>query len=471
MRHHRIPVAIAACTLITALVSPAVAGAASPPDEWPSSVAPIARSVERVWGARFDHPVRVRFLSDRAFRKEVTADDADLTKAERRDIAQTRDELAAFGLVAPDLDLLSQTNDVSGEGVLAYYDIDKEEIVVRGKRLDVETRVTLAHELTHALQDQRFDLDRLTERAERGSSGAAFALDALTEGDAINIEDRYISKLSDADYEEYDRAQSEGYDTFEQDTADVPEIIQVIFDAPYSLGPGLTGVARARGGRRALQALFRRPPTTEAAVLRAGIGTRPAVKVALPKLTPGERRIGADGPTDFGALTMYSVLASRLEPHTALAAADAWAGDATLTFRREGRTCVRTAFAGRTGRDLATITDAWQQWAATLPVGTATVDPSDARVTVTSCTPPAPVAPSRSVFDAIDLVALRHQFLVELLQSDVPAAAAACIADGIARDPQITDVVDAVDAAPDDEAANERLGAIVEREARACGAP
>ena len=142
MRHHRIPGAVAALALIAALVTPTAAGAASAPKEWPASVAPIAKAVERAWGARFDHPVPVRFLSDRAFRKEVTADESDLTKAERRDITQTRDELAAFGLVSPDADLLAQTNEVSGEGVLAYYDSKQEEIVVRGRRLDVEARPT-----------------------------------------------------------------------------------------------------------------------------------------------------------------------------------------------------------------------------------------------------------------------------------------------------------------------------------------
>jgi len=470
VRHHRIPGAITAFALVAALVTPTAAGAASAPKEWPASVAPIAKAVERAWGTRFDHPVPVRFLSDRAFRKEVTANDADLTKSERRDLVQARDELAAFGLVAPDLDLLQQTNDVSGEGVLAFYDPAREEIVVRGRTLDVETRVTLAHELTHALQDQRFDLDRMTARAEKRSSGASFAVDALTEGDAIRVEDAYIAKLSDAEYEEYDRKQSQGYDTFQQDTAQVPEIIQVIFDAPYSLGPGLVAVTRARGGRRALQAMFREPPTTEAAVLRAGLGTRPAAEVALPRLAAGETRIGKDGPTDFGALTMLSVLAARIDPRTALAAADAWAGDSTLTFRRDGRTCVRTAFAGRSDRDLTTITDAWQQWAATLPAGTATVEPSGTRVTVTSCTPSTPVAPTASASDAVDLAALRHQFIEELVRAGAPDGAAWCIAAGIARDPQVPDLITTLDADPEDQDANTRLGAIADREGRACDA-
>ena len=47
--------------------------------------------------------------------------------------------------------------------MLAFYDPDAKEVVIRGgtKFLDVPHRVVLAHELTHVLQDQHFDLNRL----------------------------------------------------------------------------------------------------------------------------------------------------------------------------------------------------------------------------------------------------------------------------------------------------------------------
>ena len=36
---------------------------------------------------------------------------------------------------------------------------------MRGTTLDVEHRVTIAHELTHVLQDQHFDLPKLQKQA------------------------------------------------------------------------------------------------------------------------------------------------------------------------------------------------------------------------------------------------------------------------------------------------------------------
>ena len=73
---------------------------------------------------------------------------------------------------------------------------------MRGTDLtDVDVRITLVHELTHALQDQRFDLTRLDDAIE--TSGEDFALTALVEGDATSIEDDYLYSLPQAEQDAY----------------------------------------------------------------------------------------------------------------------------------------------------------------------------------------------------------------------------------------------------------------------------
>ena len=65
---------------------------------------------------------------------------------------------------------------------------------MRGTTLDVEHRVTVAHELTHVLQDQHFDLH---EAAEAGATtripATRGALKALVEGDAVRIQEDYLA--------------------------------------------------------------------------------------------------------------------------------------------------------------------------------------------------------------------------------------------------------------------------------------
>jgi len=73
---------------------------------------------------------------------------------------------------------------------------------VRGTDLtDVDVRVTIVHELTHALQDQHFDLTKLDDAVE--TEGEDFALTALVEGDATSIEDDYLFSLPQAEQDAY----------------------------------------------------------------------------------------------------------------------------------------------------------------------------------------------------------------------------------------------------------------------------
>src|SRR6185436_18525098 len=142
------------------------------PAAWDPRIEPIAHEVEQLRHLRFRHPVPARFLSDRAFRKEVTSDEH-LTAEDRRRDRVSEAELRSLGLVEGPFDLRTTVDDVQGSDVLAFYDSDRKRIVVRGKHLDAEHRVTLAHELTHGLQDQHYDLTKLQDAADTGGADDA----------------------------------------------------------------------------------------------------------------------------------------------------------------------------------------------------------------------------------------------------------------------------------------------------------
>src|SRR2546430_4207437 len=79
----------------------------------------------------------------------------------------------ALGFIGGKVDLLRAYETHQTSGTLAYYDPDRQEIIVRGTALDVAHRVTVAHELTHVLQDQHFDLRALQKRATASETGDA----------------------------------------------------------------------------------------------------------------------------------------------------------------------------------------------------------------------------------------------------------------------------------------------------------
>ena len=326
-----------------------LAGAATAP-KWDPRVAPIARKVEKLRGLDFLQPVGVEYLSDAAFAKRVALDQGKLDASDKADLRRSQSQLAAIGLLPPGVDLVGAVSSLQSSGVLAYYDPKTKRVVVRGQELTPATEVTLAHELTHALQDQHFNLKRMRSVAEREHASAA--LTALVEGDARRVDQLYAAQLPAARRTSYEQSRAEDSSRASDaiHAAGVPDSLVVLFQSPYLLGPPMLEVAESLDGKDAVDELFREPPRSESAFLTPtsladGDDT---VGVDRPKLRDGER---ADGKPDvFGAFGLYLMLSSRIDPVRALAAADGWGGDAMITLRRGDTACVRATFAGRVRR-------------------------------------------------------------------------------------------------------------------------
>jgi hypothetical protein len=97
-----------------------------------------------------------------------------------------RDNIAlrALGLLEPDEDVAELQLQLLGDQVLGFYDdVEQRMVVVSDAGLDVEARITYAHEYTHALQDAAFGLDTLETDAV-GEDDRGLARTALIEGDA-----------------------------------------------------------------------------------------------------------------------------------------------------------------------------------------------------------------------------------------------------------------------------------------------
>jgi hypothetical protein len=92
-------------------------------------------------------------------------------------------ELKKLGLVPPDFQLRAFIISLLTEQVAGYYDPKTQEFYL-ADWIDVDAQKTvMAHELTHALQDQHFNLRRF-EKWPKGDSDAELAAHALIEGDA-----------------------------------------------------------------------------------------------------------------------------------------------------------------------------------------------------------------------------------------------------------------------------------------------
>jgi hypothetical protein len=413
------------------------------PATWDPRIQPIADQVASIRGLAFEHPVTAVFLDDAAFEAQVVRD-LRPTRKDEHDLARVGAQLRSLGLIGGDVDVRKAVESLASSGVAAYYRPKTKTITVKGTNLDdVATRVTVAHELTHALQDQHFDLDKLQKAAE--ADNGQTALQAIEEGDAVRTADAYEQTLSPDEQQAYaaQRAELGRQAIADMKAKGVPDALQVGFGAPYTFGPPMLDALVATQQTGAVDALFAAPPTADAVFVTPTnlLDHHTFQTVETPALLPGEKRSGK--PEVLGSFSLFHLLSSRLDNATALSAADAWDGDSMITFTRKGQTCLRATIAGRAPDGTATITDALNGWAAQMPAGAATIEGTADRVTMTACDPgrAAAVAPNNANA-SMAFVGNRDGLFSTAVRNGDSVGAAMCLGDTLVRDPVFAPVIE-----------------------------
>ena len=356
------------------------------PDRWDPRLQPLVDFVEAARGLRFEHPVEVQFLSPDAY-LEATSADSDAVEDPTALAEELEGEVArlrALGVVSGRLDLGGILEQTIGASTLGFYSSADETIRVRGSELTVGVRVTLVHELTHVLQDQRFDLDDLLYD-EDIDAGAYEARLGLVEGDAVRTEDLYVAEvLDDRERQAYAEEVQADRDRSDAGNAGVPAFIRASFAAPYELGTTFATMLANAGGNREVDRAFRDPPATEEALFDPASFL--ADEVAGDVVTGlDDDAIDQSGP--FGPVQWYLVLADRIDPSTALEAALGWDGDEFAVEDRDGTTCVRVVFRGDTEEDEAQMAEAIDQWRAAFAEGRAKRVEVEGRPGIDACDP------------------------------------------------------------------------------------
>lgn len=151
-------------------------------------VAPI---VEEIRGAKFKRAVPVEIVDDQAARAHFKARLQEHWPEQARRAEETVD--AHLGLIPPATDLEEEVFDVLEEQAGGYYDPDRDTFFVLGDMPRTAAPIIVAHELTHALDDQRYGIDRLLSEAE-GDDDRAFALESVVEGSGTVVMTVYIHR-------------------------------------------------------------------------------------------------------------------------------------------------------------------------------------------------------------------------------------------------------------------------------------
>ncbi|MCU1595921.1 MAG: hypothetical protein JWO12_3313 [Frankiales bacterium] len=395
------------------------------PKHWDPRVLPIVEFVQQTRGLTFKHPVPVNFLDDAGFDKQVAVKPSE-SKKDKADLELSLGELRALGLISGRLDLEKELDTLLKSDVIGLYVPSKHAVFVRGTSLDPYTRVTLAHELTHVLQDQYFDLTKL-KKAPPG--GDTTAVTALIEGDAVRIQNVYEKRLSKSDQALFATAEKRIGERSKA-AVDVPQYLQDFLSFPYVFGPVLLDALSSEGGNKGVDRAFRNPPTQEAQVVDP-VGhplTEKARKVAAPSLPAGSKKL--DDVVSFGQVSLFEVLGSRLGYTTAWDAVRGWQGDASVPYKQGSTTCMAIDVVTDGAESTGLLVAAAKQWAVFLPGATAVTQ--DGLVKIRACDPGVKAKPlPKTAVSAFTILQARASIIDELLKDKASFDLSACVADGV----------------------------------------
>jgi hypothetical protein len=223
----------------------------------------VADQIQQVRGLRFRRAVTPEPVSkQRIGRLLVKGLNEQFPAAEE---ARRRLAWATIGAIPPQTDLHRAILDFGASQIIGFYDTDTHQLVfVGGQSLTPLERLTLAHELTHALDDQAFDLSRLDDLARACRDDRAGAFLALTEGDAVVSSLLWaIRHLSAAQRESIARDALGA----SSPPASVPPFLEEELTFPYPNGQAFVEALLRRGGEGAVNRAFRQPPASTEQIL------------------------------------------------------------------------------------------------------------------------------------------------------------------------------------------------------------
>lgn len=160
-------------------------------EEAAALAAEVAPIVEEIRGAKFAHPVPVEIVDDQAARAHFKSRISEHWPEEARRAEEVVD--AHLGLIPPKTDLEEEVFDVLEEQAGGYYDPDRDTFFVLGDMPRAAAPIIVAHELTHALDDQRYGIDRLLAEAEEDDDRSG-ALEAVVEGSGTVVMTVFIHR-------------------------------------------------------------------------------------------------------------------------------------------------------------------------------------------------------------------------------------------------------------------------------------
>jgi hypothetical protein len=250
-----------------------------------------------------------------------------------------------FGLAPADFQLRPFLVKLLTEQVAGYYDPKTQEFYL-ADWIDLDgQRPVMAHELTHALQDQHFNLRRF-EDWPKHDSDAEVAAHALVEGDASFLMMQYVAR-DPARQLAFFKSMMSGGATASEQIEQAPRVLREQMLFPYLQGMMWVAQVYKQGGWEAVSAAYQNLPKSSEQVLHGEKYTaneapqKVAVRDLSSALGRGWRMADNDVQGEWGCYVLLDEFLQSMDASKRAAAG--WGGDRYALFVGPGKADVVVA--------------------------------------------------------------------------------------------------------------------------------
>jgi len=317
-----------------------------------SAATKIEQGIQDVRGLKFRTPVPMEVKSPEELRQYLEAEIArQYTPEQVRGLQRVYERI---GLLAPGLDLGEALVKLYTAQIAGFYDPQAATLFLVPSGLpplgwtvsmvqfvtqrDLVNEMLLAHELTHALQDQNFGTLKAAD--DPSNDDRALAIHAVVEGDATLAGFAYVAGgLTENSVQEVVDGLGAVPAELQKTLPDTPPVLRDSLVFEYSAGAKFVALAYLRGGWTAVNTLLQYPPTSTEQVLWPDkyFGQRKApILVHLGGLDdyrePDEWKLIEENT--IGALTVRILFEAFLDPERAVQVASGWDGDRFIAYEK-----------------------------------------------------------------------------------------------------------------------------------------
>jgi hypothetical protein len=249
--------------------------------------------------------------------------------------------LEALGLIPKGYPLDQKLLALLTEQIAGLYDPREREFFIADWTQPAEQRVIMAHELTHALQDQNFHVEKWEEEV-KSNDDASLARESVLEGSAtIAMYDYLLHRAgkSTRDINDFDPSLLLGDANDSPELAEAPMVIQDEITFPYISGAAFVeAVLRRWNGWSDFHRVFENPPASTQQILHPDLYFR-GVKPAQVDLSPVTKAVPRGwkklDENVMGEFATNEILKQFLGKERAEEIAPSWAGDRYAIYQRE----------------------------------------------------------------------------------------------------------------------------------------